>query len=254
MCSSHAYPAAFVTILIAALLTGCSDHGDVELQNGTGWPATGVLSGRAADLESGQVMGISVEFDRFLVWGSPEKRVDYEFEGWTAFPQGGSVWAEPDATQRITVLADAGCLGVSNETPASIDAIYLVPPSSPGWGPDLLGGYLRPGEFALWTVDPGYWDARIEFRDGTYAEIFDAHVARDKYFDIMVVGLLMSGDSADVAALRQSGAAASRRCEPSRGAGAGRCLRRWVSAEDRLALRGEGCEAIYGRFDPDPSR
>ncbi|MBD3237048.1 MAG: hypothetical protein GF330_10115 [Candidatus Eisenbacteria bacterium] len=131
---------AIVVLLLACLQIGCSEQGEVELQNGTQWPATGTLNARSADLESGEVMGISVSFDRFLVWGPDEQRVDYRFEGWTAFPQGGSVWAEPDATHRITVLADAGCLGVSNETAATVDAVYLAPPSAPNWGEDLLGG------------------------------------------------------------------------------------------------------------------
>jgi hypothetical protein len=238
-------------LLAASLLAGCSDHGEVELQNGTSWPATGWLNGHVAELESGEMFGISIEFDRFLVWGSQEERVDYDFEGWTAFPQGGVVWAEPDATHRITVLADAGCLGVSNETSALIDAIFLVPPSSSDWGHDQLGGVLRPGDFALWTVDPGYWDARIEFRDGSFAEIYDAHVTRDEYFDIMIVGGRLSaeplvgadkvggaaGTALSLVARRQDASPVGRRTDASREAGEGRCVRRAVSRSDRVILR-----------------
>jgi hypothetical protein len=244
---AHLWHGVALTALVSVLVLGCAGEGDVELRNATNWPATGFLGGHVADLESGEVMGLTVKFGPWLLWGSDEKRVSYEFEGWTAFHYSGDVWVEADATRRIACRANAGCLGMENGTFSGvINGVYIAPPNSPYWGGDELAGHLYPGEFAVWTVDPGYWDVRVEFTDGSWSELYDNHVGFDEFFDITIVGLLSmseqprnehaddfqrsdqpSAERESAVAIRQEGQAPSRRIDLSKTVGETRCeLRR----------------------------
>jgi len=121
-----------------------------------------------------------------------------------------------------------------------INGVYIAPPNSPYWGGDELAGHLYPGEFAVWTVDPGYWDVRVEFTDGSWSELYDNHVGFDEFFDITIVGLLAMSEQPRAVAIRQEGQAPARRIDLSKTVGETRCeLRRAGGAvSEKTPVRG----------------
>ena len=75
-----------------------------------------------------------------------------------------SVEIGPSETYELTVTADSAGISVYNEPTNgdNIVAVYVVDPSSPDWGQNLLPGDLVPGDTFILPVAPGQFDVRVE--------------------------------------------------------------------------------------------
>ncbi|BDU74521.1 hypothetical protein [Mesoterricola silvestris] len=88
-----------------------------------------------------------------------------------------------------------GSLRVRNDGSVSMTQLYITPSTSSTWGAEQLGNTpLAPADSLTFIgLDPGYYDVRARFSDGTSDTVFDNQVLDG---GTTVLGLLNSGTGA----------------------------------------------------------
>ena len=87
--------------------------------------------------------------------------VHVEYDGLYVFKGYSDVYVELGSREVINIVSDGGAIQVVNNSPHTIDHVYLATQSATSWGSDDLIGNIPPGGSAIWTSNPGIWDIKI---------------------------------------------------------------------------------------------
>ncbi len=167
-------------LLISLIILACSSEGEIEIQNKTSCWLDVKIDGDFYELSGNSNVKKSFDLTDYLV-SAEEIDVNVSGEGLVKWEFSQDYNIKAGETETVKISADAGAIGLVNNSVYAITAVYLSPSSSGDWGNDDLIGIIYPRENCTWRVTPGYWDIKVVNQNG-YAAI-----SRGKYVQIGAV-------------------------------------------------------------------
>lgn len=192
--------AALGLILIAA---GCTQEGEVGLNNRTGGGVSGEIDGSNYYMDPGDLIMKEIEIGKKCVFGPDETRVSVSGEGDCLFYFSDMLRVRDDEKSVLPLYGDAGLLTVINDTPHALD-LYLVACSSTDWGTPC--DHIPAGSQVTWKLSPGCWDVLGEAAGfGDARASFNINVCDDSVLEIYSARYSAGGEKgkpADAATVR----------------------------------------------------
>jgi hypothetical protein len=157
-------------LLIASVLLlflGCSQDGDVTVQNHSGPYLEVSMDGSTYLLDDGESVTKRIEVGRKFLFGPDDKAVAVSGEGECKWPFREVILVEDERNAIFTVHGDAGYIDVCNQTGYTLE-LYLSSCSDDSWGDPLE--LVSDGYCTTWMVEAGCWDMLAVTIEGEYEE------------------------------------------------------------------------------------
>lgn len=180
-----------VIAFIAAclLLSSCVTRGEIRVRN---YSSTDII------VDFDHTGGIIVSPNRqYSEYYGDSRTVRVSYSGIYLFDGYSDVYIEPGDLEVLNLYSDGGAIQLVNNSPFTIDHIYLATESATQWGADDLQGSLAPGGSILWTCSPENWDIKIVNNQDDEFFVYGIHVDMDDTDTILFDG--------DKAALNRKG-------------------------------------------------
>lgn len=146
-------PVLFLTLLaVALLLCSCVTQGELRVRNRSTTDINVSLDG------DNEIIPPTGQVSRFYTQATT---VHVEYDGLYIFSGYSDRFVDVGDLDIMNITSDGGAIQIINNSPHTINHVYLALSSSTTWGPDDLTGTIPPGGSTIWTATTGNWDIRI---------------------------------------------------------------------------------------------
>ena len=170
----------FALVALTLLFASCTTRGEIRVRNYSTTDVTVEID------YSGDVIIAPTRQHSEYFGDSRSVHVSYDgiylFDGYT------DIYIEPGDLEVLTLHSDGGAIQLVNNSPFTIDHIYLATESASQWGSDDLNGQLAPGGSVLWTASPGNWDLKIVNNQDDEFFVYGIHVDMDETDSVLFDG------------------------------------------------------------------
>ncbi len=183
----------YLYYLIAILIIlSCASEGEIEVQNKTSEWLDVKIDGGLYELQGYDQAKKSYDLTDYLV-SAEETDATVSGEGLLKWEFSQNYNIKAGETETVKISADAGAIGILNNSTYRIVAVYLSPSSSGNWGGDDLTGIIYSGGSFRWTVSPGYWDIKVVNQYGQSSISYDNYVqiGNVKWFTYSMLNLTL---------------------------------------------------------------
>lgn len=149
----------FVLMLVALMVMGCDDEGELRIRNRTTSQAWASVSG-----------GAEVQIEPGTAWSklySSETDLEIQYHGQHVFPATENRHIYLGLPSTVNIVADGGAIKINNDGTLGIQEVYISPSDSTSWGNDLMPSVIPPTGSQSWTCTAGSWDVKVVLTDGT---------------------------------------------------------------------------------------
>ena len=185
----------WTVILIILIAAGCTQKGEVGVDNRTAGNVFVRIDGRGYNLYPGDMIIREIEIGEKAVFGPDETRVLVSGEGDYIFYFSHMVRVRDDERTIIPLYCEAGNLTVTNNTLVAMD-LYLAECYEPDWGSPA--DYIPAGGQVVWQLGPGCWDVLLTAPG--YSDIYQRYsniIACEEYSLTVFGSSNESGESAE---------------------------------------------------------
>lgn len=152
--------------IIAAALMGCSQEGNLVIQNDASTEFQGYVEDQFVMISPGDDYSTTIYIGKTLAFVGPKDlTVTLAGSAWTkkAFNEEILVTSDEEATYRV--IDDIGALNFKNNYIFAVNQVAVKMCDSTTFGPDLISGgrKLSPGDETLVQLDPGCYDILVNY-------------------------------------------------------------------------------------------
>lgn len=167
----HRFLPVFALLAFSLVFFSCTTRGEIRVRN---YSSTDIVA--EIDYSGDVIIAPSRSHSEFF---GDSRSVRVSYDGIYLFDGYSDIYIEPGDLEVLTLHSDGGAVQLVNNSPFTIDRIYLATESATQWGADDLEGSLPPGGSVLWTASPGNWDLKIVNNQDDEFFVYGIHVDMD---------------------------------------------------------------------------
>ncbi|HRY84072.1 MAG TPA: hypothetical protein P5533_05515 [Candidatus Cloacimonadota bacterium] len=167
-------------VAFALIISSCTTRGEIRVRN---YSTTDIIVD--IDYTGGMIVGPNRQYSEYF---GDSRSVHVSYSGIYLFDGYTDIYIEPGDLEILTLNSDGGAVQLVNNSPFTIDHLYLATSSASQWGPDDLTGQLAPGGSILWTASPGNWDLKIVNNQDDEFFVYGIHVDMDETDTVLFDG------------------------------------------------------------------
>jgi len=156
----------FAAIMFLALLSGCSEEGNLVIKNEGATEFTGYVEDESVIINPGSSYSTSVYIGKTLVViGPTDLTVTITGSAATKRAFSEDVAVASDETTIYRIIDDVGALNFTNAHFLQVNTVSMKMCDSTEFGPNVLpGGHpVAPGTVKVIQIDPGCWDILVNY-------------------------------------------------------------------------------------------
>ena len=160
------YRALFAIAAIAAVISGCSQNGTLNVKNNCRTEFVGHIDNQFVQLAPGQVYPLDVYIGKSAgLIGPKEYDITIEGSAWTKRQFTTSVTVKSDETTTYAITDDTGAILFWNAYNLQVNAVSVRKCTDTDFGPNLVttGRPFSPGDKLVIQLDAGCWDVLVNY-------------------------------------------------------------------------------------------